>query len=324
MKSDAQKFIDCLDDAVRLLDDNPTIHFPATNLQLEHAPTEQFDLALFEQWSDACEPAEQKQSPIRIIHHLSCTGGTLIGKFLAAMPNVSLLSEVNPLSTMDDEHRAGFAPTDMIYLTRQARFPLANELSQKLFKADIQVILEHIRNLGRYLILREHSHSFYHVDPTPNEVDSIREFLNENHSLLSIVTVRHPIDSYLSLLNNDWLRFSPATFDEYCRRYLLFLESHKNEPVFKYEMLIDNVQEQMKLICEVLSLPFSEDFLDLFDLFQLSGDSGRASSTIGRRSRRKYNSEFVQEANQSSMYSRLCEELDYDPVLTDPEVREQL
>ena len=33
---------------------------------------------------------------LRTIHHLACTGGTVISKCLAAMPDVALISEVNP------------------------------------------------------------------------------------------------------------------------------------------------------------------------------------------------------------------------------------
>ena len=190
MKSDAQKFIDCLDDAVHLLDGYPSMHFPAANLNLEHAPAEQFDLALFEQWSDLCAPVVQQKPPVRIIQHLSCTGGTLIAKCLAAMPNVALLSEVNPLSTMDDAHRSGFAPTDLTYLARHASFPLIDDLSQKLFKADIHVISEHARQLGKYLVLREHSHSSFHVDAPSNEISNIRTIFN----WVTRVNFSHPMN----------------------------------------------------------------------------------------------------------------------------------
>ena len=41
-------------------------------------------------------PAE----PIRSVHHLACTAGSLISRCIAALPNVVLLSEIDPLSRM--------------------------------------------------------------------------------------------------------------------------------------------------------------------------------------------------------------------------------
>ena len=43
---------------------------------------------------------------IHTVHHLACTGGTVISKCLAAMPKVALVSEVNPLNRFgnDFEH----------------------------------------------------------------------------------------------------------------------------------------------------------------------------------------------------------------------------
>jgi len=37
---------------------------------------------------------------IHTLHHLACTGGTVLSKCLAAMPRVALVSEVNPLNRL--------------------------------------------------------------------------------------------------------------------------------------------------------------------------------------------------------------------------------
>ncbi len=100
MKNDAQKFMDCLDDAEHMLEGYPAINQFHSKHRLSYTSPEHFNLALFEKWSDFCEPEAPQKQPIRIIQHLSCTGGTLISKFLAAMPNVVLLNEVNPLSQL--------------------------------------------------------------------------------------------------------------------------------------------------------------------------------------------------------------------------------
>ncbi len=311
MKSNAQKFIECLEDAEDILGDYPSVTFSNIDIDIKYAAPEHFNLALFEQWSEICEPETHQKPPVRLIQHLSCTGGTLICKCLAAMPNVTLLSEVNPLSQLHIHSDSRFTPTDLVSLARQGKFPLIEELCEKIFKADVGVIAEHVKQLGKYLVIREHSHSDFMVGESPSEFSTIRKLLQDDHPVLSILTVRHPIDSYLSLTNVDWLHFIPTTFDEYCRRYLLFIEYNKGLPVFKYEDFVVDPENEMKQICEVLDLPFNEDFQDIFDINVMSGDSGRSSSTIEIRDRRKYDDAFREELNESAMYARLCEVLGY-------------
>ena len=64
----------------------------------------------------AHEDPTAEPEPIRMIHHLACTGGTLITKCLACVPNVHVLSEVDPLTTLA---QAGgkFTPGDLMRLT---------------------------------------------------------------------------------------------------------------------------------------------------------------------------------------------------------------
>lgn len=59
--------------------------------------------------------ADQGQKEqIRTIHHFACTGGTLIAKCLASMPNTQFISEIEPHSNMTS--KAKFTPTNFIEL----------------------------------------------------------------------------------------------------------------------------------------------------------------------------------------------------------------
>jgi hypothetical protein len=191
-----------------------------------------------------------------------------------------------------------------------------DELSEKIFKAEISVINKHLKQLGKYLIIREHSHSDYHVGGAANEFSTCKNLLKDDYFVLSVLTVRHPVDSYLSLINNGWIHFSPSTFNEYCGRYLLFVEHNKDLLVCKYEDFVDDTVKELKVLCECLDLPFNEDFLDLFDLNVISGDSGRSSNIISKRKRRDYNENFYKELNKSTNYFELCEQLQYEPSIT--------
>ena len=312
MKSNTQKFIECLEEAEDILEDYPSVNFSGVDFNLKYADPEHFNLALFEHWSEFCEPDTQQKLPIRIIQHLSCTGGTLISKCLAAMPNVALLSESNPLSSLQVVSESRCAPTDLTYLATQGNFPLIDELSEKIFQADIDVIAKHIKQLGKYLVIREHSHSDYLVGESPNESSTVRKLLKNEYPLLSILTVRHPVDSYLSLLNNGWVHFKPETFDEYCNRYLYFIKHNNDVPTYKYEDFVDAPDIELRRICESLNLPFNEDFQDIFDLNRLSGDSGRSSTTITKRERREFDKDLYTEIIDSTNFKKLCNILEYD------------
>lgn len=316
MRGDARKFIDCLQDARQLLDDHPTFNYTGVDHALNYKASEHFDLALFEKWSEFFEPTLEQRSPVRVIQHLSCTGGTLISKCLAGLPNVALLSEVNPLSALHvDSKHPGFAPTDLIFLSKRAKLPNFDELSRDVFKAEIAVIAKHARLFGKHLIIREHSHSDFLEDETPNGFSTIRRLLKEDHALLSILTIRHPVDSYLSMVKLGWVRFTPKTFDEYCRRYLLFIHHNENVPVYKYEDFVNDPSTEMERICQSLDLPFNDDFLDVFDINTLSGDSGRSSHIIEKRERHKFDDNFQKEVNESSSYHELCKIAGYEASL---------
>ncbi len=317
MANNAQKFIDCLTDANQLLEDYPVVGFSGADISAHQLPQESFDLALFEEWSEFSEPEFPHKPSIRLVQHLSCTGGTIICKCLAGMPNVSLLSEVHPLSQLHVSDRPKFAPTDLTYLALLSKLPFIDELSKKIFKADVDVIAKHTAQTGKYLIIREHSHSDYLVGGSPGDAGIIKTLLQEDHQLLCILTVRHPVDSYLSLISTNWLHFEPATFDEYCRRYLIFIEHNKEVPLYRYEDFVDDPASVLLHMCKSLALPFNEDFQDIFDMNRLSGDSGRVSNIIEKRTRRSFKKEFETELNESTNYRELCDRLDYSICLNE-------
>ncbi len=318
MSNEVQQFITAIEEAEQLLAGYPCANQVDNAKSLSFALSKHLTQELFEKWSEFCPPELQSEYPIRLIQHMSCTGGTLISKCLAAMPNVALLSEVNPLSRLVLSYEPRFAPTNLVYLATLGRFPHVDKLSEKLFKAEIDIISEHLKPLGKHLVIREHSHSDFLVGESPVGVSTIKKILNNHVSVLSVVTVRHPVDSYLSLLNNQWIHFTPRTFDEYCRRYLLFIRQNIGVPVFKYEDFVEAPDVEMKRICEKLRLPFNEDYEYLFDLNVLSGDSGRTSNTIIKRGRRSYGESFHKELNESTHYLQLCERLAYEPSIEFP------
>lgn len=268
---------------------------------------------LLEQCIALCDEAQGIQAePIRTVHHFACTGGTLISKCIASMPNTQLLSEVDPLSCLGDtESNPQFAPSDIAKLMRQSTHGASPELIGELFLNNLQIIHLKSVNAGLRLILRDHAHSHYCAgDDVPNRA-TLRNLVASIFATLSVVTVRDPIDSYLSLQNNGWIHFTPVSFDEYCRRYLAFLNDYEGVEIIRYEDFVAQPEKVMQDLCEILKLPFNPSFQDIFSVHKITGDSGRSSGIIEARARRPLDKQTSDEFEASSMYKKLCSVLGY-------------
>ena len=296
--------LEAVDATLRLLDEHSVQHasLPVTSEPLP---------SLLEQCQQACaEIAERAPEPIRTLHHFACTGGTVMSKQLSVMPNTYVLSEVDPLSMMARE--MSFAPSDLIHQLRLGIRDVDDRLLVKVFIAGLQEIYDWACNHGARLVLRDHTHSQFCWGGDIRKGTSLIELLQDDFPLRSAVTVRHPLDSYLSLDQLNWVSFSPQTFEEYCRRYLVFLDMHQEMPLFKYEDFVANPETVTQEICAALELPFEAGFLDISPLVHLSGDSGRAGTWISARPRREIPDRIAQERQNSASYRLLCQRLDYE------------
>ena len=90
--------------------------------------------------------------------------------------------------------------------------------------------------------------------------------LEQNFEIKNIVSVRHPVDCYLSMKLKNWTHFSPPNFEEYCTRYLAFVRQFAVEKVVKYEDFVEDSNECLKRISSLLDLPFSDDFNETFSM----------------------------------------------------------
>ena len=255
----------------------------------------------------AAEPA-----PLRTVHHFACTGGTLICRCLAALPNVRLLSEVDPLSTLEQGGKAGFFPSDLPSLARAGSRPPDRAVILRIFLAGLEALREDSRRAGLDLVLRDHAHSHFCVGEAIPDRPSLREILAPAAPLRSAVTVRHPFDSWLGLLEWGWPHFSPGTVEEYARRYHAFLDRHDGLAILRYEDFLADPEGQMQRLCELLELGYDAGFRDAFAAIRLSGDSGRRGDRIGPRPRRAHAPELAEAALASVWFTSLLERLGYE------------
>lgn len=252
---------------------------------------------------------------VRTIHHLSCTGGTLITKCIASMANVIVLNEIDLQSSQVPSVRGQFpfTPTDMVALLRQGDRFVPDEELINLFLAGVQAIAEDERRRGRNLVLRDHTHSHFLTGSEPRSTPTLRELVCREFPTASIVTVRDPVESFLSMKKQNWHQsFEPSTFEEYCRRYLHFLHCYKTVKIIKYEDLVEAPQQVMQVICDELDLEYFEQFEEVYGVFRFSGDSGRRGrSGIASRPRRELEDSFIVEAGQAPSYDELARTLGY-------------
>lgn len=254
--------------------------------------------------------------PIRTIHHFACTGGTLISKCIAAMPNVQLLSEIDPFSEIAPKQQSGaFVPTDMIGLLRQSSRGHDEESVAEIFRAEIKALYANCSKKGLRLVLREHAHSHYCVGDKVATHPCLRQLLPSELPSIGIVTVRHPIDSWMSLRNNNWVHFEPGNIEEYSQRYLRFLDDYIDYSIFRYEEFVASPVTIAKQFSEALEISFSDDFQAVFSVLKISGDSGRSGSAIAPRTRFEVPDDLKAEASNSQAYGELCERLKYNPEI---------
>jgi hypothetical protein len=107
------------------------------------------------------------------------------------------------------------------------------------------------------------------------------------------------------------VNFCPATIDEYCRRYIAFLHAYEGVPVLKYESFVAAPHEVMRNVCSLLEIPYSDQFIDLFSVFILTGESGRRSNFIEYKPRRPVSEQLSKEMHHSYHYQALRAMLKY-------------
>lgn len=263
--------------------------------------------------------ADRRAEPVRALHHFACTGGTLIAKALASMPNTLVMSEIDPLSMMHmGRDQRPFGPTDLIPDLYHSPRLSGHDAILAAFAGTLGATYADLTRRGLHMVLRGHAHSQFciHLDrkARPDLHRIVTDIMTPlGVPVLGLVTVRHPMESFLSLSRNEWLHFRPATLAEYCVRYLDFLDVHAALPLMRYEDFLDDPAHWAAWMCDRLALPFEPQFEVMLPLARMSGDSGRSSNVIGPRPRRPVPAELAAEAAQSDSYAALCARLGYDP-----------
>ncbi len=268
---------------------------------------------LLEQVNAYLEAQRRQQRPaISSLHHFACVGGTLIARCIAAMPLTHVLSEVDPLSTHGlDPSRPTFAPTDLLRHLRYCARPVPESVILDTYRAALETLEAEFRRSGARLVVRDHNHSHYCTATDPESRPSHLSILSERFDVHGALTVRDPVESYISLVKQGWDTFAPAGFDEYCRRYLLFLDAHQGLPIFRYEDFLADPEAELQALCRALDLEYTPGAPDLIAAIRMTGDSGRTGRGVAPRAPKPRTEALDQEIEASGAYQHLCARLGY-------------
>jgi hypothetical protein len=260
---------------------------------------------------------------LRLLHHWACSGGTLFAKVVASLPQVLLLNEAHPfahLRLLPATPRV-YQPSDLcqqLSLPHNGRDPV---LVLAAFRGGLEAALRTAASQGQRLVVRSHDHLDFFTGALPGERFTVAEAMAGHTRQLRLLTVRHPLDCWLSLRNTEWVRqMAFAGLDEYCRRCLAMLDAAEGVPQLSYEEFVLEPTRGLASLTTSLALPFDPAALERFGRIALSGDSGRSSGTIAVRPRRAVEPELIRELGASVHYSSLCERLAYceDPEAAFP------
>ncbi|MDB4279704.1 sulfotransferase [Paraglaciecola sp.] len=325
MKTTLQSLQESISNAVDMIERSQLVSDDLLFQQSSKHLTDSLDFTNAKSLLDKCEQVTnsyKKPKPdIRVIHHLACSGGTLISKCISAMPNVYLLSEAHPFSDLHlGTGTPKFLPSDVSALSRHADIPHQPELARKIFLESIKIADNHLTNMGSHLVIRDHTHSDYSTGEKECTHSAIVNVLQSDYNVISLLTIRDPIDSYAALVKNNWLHFSPPTFNEYCRRFNVMLNHFENQHIVRFEDFVEDPKGKMQKICECLSIPYSELFEDIFGVFRVTGDSGRSADIIGSRDRIA-SEDVLNQCKDSKEYQKICDAGWYNSSEYEPELK---
>jgi hypothetical protein len=104
-----------------------------------------------------------------------------------------------------------------------------------------------------------------------------------------------------------------GSYDEYCKRVLLFLDYFQGADLFHYEDFVTRPDSVLRDLTNALQIPFDKDWSSKFISVQLTGDSGRGGvlKMVRPMAMRPVSDEYRKEILASDAYAKLCDRFGY-------------
>ncbi len=224
------------------------------------------------------------------------SGGTVLNQCLGSLPDVVIMSEVNPLGGGWGEKQE-YSHTSV---QEQAKYWYQIELHSKGFVDSVLELEQICTETNKHLILRDWTfsnfmpHSVNDFNP-PNKLLTLEALAGKCH-LIPFVFVRDSIDVWIS-------RGMPPA-EDFFKRYLRYSNAVVNLPIYRYEDFCQQPSEMIRRICELTGLTYTEAWHNYRDFRTVHGDiqSSQVSRGVRRRKiqslpRKRVPRERVQEVN---------------------------
>jgi len=128
---------------------------------------------------------------------------------------------------------------------------------ETIFLDRMIIVQEACEQRERLLVVRDHSH----VDFLTRKVlkPRLRAVLSQRFDVISVATIRNPIDAWLSMLEAGFAR-DLQNFTAYCDRVKMFVEAYADVPMLKYEDFCAAGADTVGKLAAALDLPFDPEF----------------------------------------------------------------
>ncbi len=218
---------------------------------------------------------------IRVLRHMARSGGTVISKCIGSMGSVALLSEIHPLGAEQ------FNPLQQAVawhnLITKGEAKSWSRTRKRLGFADVMAeINKRARERGLSLVVREWSHLDVIGRPfcPPAMRPLLLAELEDRFEIAQAVTVRHPVDQYLSLVRLEVIK--GLTVEEYLRGCRVFAEWAHAEGFVKYEDFTEDPDATLTTICERLRVDFDPAYAQRWAAYdKITGDTAKGNTGRG-------------------------------------------
>lgn len=251
-----------------------------------------------------------KNRPIIIMLAYARSGGTLLNRCIAKMPNIIMLSEVNV---------EALCPSSCNTIKEQAMKWYHINLKTEGFINNVKELYGYCEKNDKILVIRDW--------PFGSFVPSKYNNFNPSKRLSTLISISKffPVIPFALVRNSIdvWLSFqaSPRTFYDTKLTYLNeFIKCliEKKIKIFRYEDFCKFPVKTMKLICKYTRMSYSSDFKKFSDYINVTGDTdlpeysrGIKNGGIGELSRRKIYRDFVDEINNNTLSKKINKLLRY-------------
>lgn len=255
---------------------------------------------------------------IPVLRHLARSGGTVISRCIGCMDGVVLLSEVHPDNMVvtqpirQAKEWFGLVTDAEIARWRRAGPPGLLQL--------IALCESRARSRGERLVLRDWSHLDFVGVPYAEPLMRFRlgEVIGSAYEVREAVTVRHPLDQFLSLakLPNMGGRL---TEDGYLRGCAAFARHAHAIGFVRYEDFASDPDGALRLLCERLGLPFDDAWTSKWQRYRTisgdgpgSGSRGSSSGEIRPMPRAEASAAMLERFRANGDYRETCALLGYE------------